>query len=105
MFYMRETGGSMRNPLFDIQTLTGRPVKVGDVQVYVRSQVLQARLPSGNGGLIWNRPLSVMIRTPNSQEQILSVPDLTRTAVLTLLVLSLVSTFLLMRFRRTNDES
>jgi hypothetical protein len=95
----------MRNPRFSIQTLTGRPVKVGDVQVYVRSQVLQVRLPFANGGLVWNRPLSVMMRTPSGQEQRLSVPDVTRTAVLTLLVLSLVSTFLLMRFRRTNGES
>jgi hypothetical protein len=95
----------MRNPRFGIQTLNGRPVKVGDVQVYVRSQVLQMRLPFGNGGLIWNRPLSVLIRTPNGQEQILSVPDVTRTAVLTLLALSVVGTFLLIRFRRTNAES
>jgi hypothetical protein len=95
----------MRNPLFSIQTMTARSVKVGDTQVYVRSQVLQVRLPFGNGGVIWNRPLSVMMRRQNGQEQILSVPDVTRTAVLTLLVLSLVSTFLLMRFRRTNDES
>jgi hypothetical protein len=95
----------MRNPRFGIQMLTGQPVKVGDVQVYVRSQVLQMRLPFGNGGLIWNRPLSVLIRTPNGQEQILSVPDVTRTAVLTLLALSVVGTFLLIRFRRTNAES
>jgi hypothetical protein len=95
----------MRNPLFRIKTLNGRPVKVADTQVYVRSQVLQVRLPSGNGGLIWNRPLSVVMRRQNGQEQILSVPDVTRTAVLTLLVLNLVSTFLWMRFRRKNDGS
>jgi hypothetical protein len=95
----------MRNPRFSLQTLTGRPVKVGDVQVYVRSQVLQVRLPFGYGGLLWNRPLSVTIRRQNGEVQTLFVPDVTRTAVLTLLVLSLVSTFLWMRFRRTNDES
>ena len=95
----------MRNPRFSIQTLAGRPVKVGDVQVYVRSQVLQARLPFGYGGLLWNRPLSVRMWRQNGEEQTLSVPDVTRTAVLMLLVLSLVSTFLWMRFKRTTDES
>ena len=95
----------MRNPGFSIQTLTGRPVKVGDVQVYVRSQVLQVRLPFGYGGLLWNRPLSVRMRRQNGEEQTLSVPDVTRTAVLMLLVISLVSTFLWMRFKPTNDES
>ncbi len=95
----------MRNPLLRIKTLTGRPVMVEDTQVYVRSQVLQVRLPFGNGGLIWNRPVSVVMQTPNGQAQILSVPDVTRTAVLTLLVLSLVGTLLFMRFRRKNAES
>ena len=95
----------MRNPLFRIQTLTGPPVKAADVQIYVRSQVLQVRFPVVNGGLIWNRPLSVVIRRQDGREQILPVPDVTRTVVLTLLALSLVSTFLWRRFRRTNEES
>jgi hypothetical protein len=95
----------MRNPLLRIQTLTGRPVKVADMQVYVRSQALQVRLPAGNGGILWHRPLSVVIRTPDGQEQILSVPDVTRTTVLTLLALSLMSAFLWLRLRRTEDVS
>ena len=95
----------MLNSLLRIETLTGQPIRVKDTQVHVRSQVVQLRLPSANGGLIWNRPVSVLIQTQDGQEQILSVPDVTRAAVLTLLVLSLVSTFLLMRFRRKNAES
>jgi hypothetical protein len=95
----------MRNSLFRIKTLTGRPVKVEDTQVYVRSQVVQIRLPFGNGSLIWNRPVSVVMQTPDGQAQILSVPDVTRTAMLTLLVFSFVGTLLLMRFRRKNAES
>ena len=95
----------MRNPLVRIQTLTGPPVKAADMQVYVRSQVLQVRFPVVNGGLIWNRPLSVVIRRQDGQEQILPVRDVTRTAVLTLLALSLVSAFLWRRFRRTNEGS
>ena len=95
----------MQNPPFRIQTLTGPPLEVAGTQVAVRSQVLQVRLPFGNAGLLWNWPLSVLVRTPEGQEQILPVPDVTRTAVLSLLALSLVSTFLWMRFRRTQDES
>jgi len=95
----------MRNSLLRIQTLTSQPVKVGDMQVYFRSQVLQVRLSSGHGGLIWNRPLSVVMGTRGGEEQMLSVPDVTRTAVLTLLVLGFSSTFLLMLFRRKNAGS
>ena len=95
----------MPNPLLRLQTLTGQPVTAGDTQVYVRSQVFQVRLPSGNGGLIWNRPLSVMIRGQNGQEQVLAVPDVTRTVMLTLLVINLVSAYVWRRSRRTKDES
>ena len=89
-------------PLLRIETLTGQPVRVRDTQLHVRSQVVQLRLPFANGGLIWNRPVSVVMRTPDGQEQILSVADVTRTAVLALLVLSLVGTFLQMLLRRKN---
>jgi hypothetical protein len=86
--------------LLHIETLTGQPIKVKDTQLRVRSQVVQLRLPVIRGGFIWNRPVAVLVRTPNGQDQILSVPDLTRTVVLALLVLSLAGTFVLMLFRR-----
>ena len=86
-----------------IETRNGRPLRVKGAQVHVRSQVVRLRLPIANGGLIWNRPVSVVIRTPDGQEQILPVPDVTRSVVLALLVLSLVGTFLLVRFRSTES--
>ena len=88
--------------LLRIETLTSQPIRVKDTQLHVRSQVVQLRLPVANGGLIWNRPVSVVMRAPDGQEQILSVPDVTRTAVMALLVLSLIGTFLLMLFKRKN---
>ena len=88
------------SPLLRIETLTGQPVRVKDTQLRVRSQVVQLRLPIGNGGLIWNRPVAVLVRTPDGQDQILPVLNVTRTAVLVLLVLSFAGTFLLMLFRR-----
>ena len=82
-----------------IETRNGRPLRVKGAQVHVRSQVVQLRLPDAHGGLIWNRPVSVVVRRPDGQEQILPILDVTRSAVLALLVLSLVGTFLLVRFR------
>ena len=90
----------MLTPLFRIETLTGQPIKVKGTQLRVRSQVVQLRLPVINGGLIWNRPVAVLVRTEDGQDQILPVRDLTRSAVLMLLMLSLAGTFLLMLFRR-----
>jgi hypothetical protein len=90
----------MSIPLLRVETLTGQPIKVKDAQLRVRSQVVQLRFPVISGGLIWNRPVVVLVRTADGQDQILSIPDATRTAVITLLVLSLAGTLLLMLFRR-----
>jgi hypothetical protein len=90
----------MLNSVLRIETLTGQPIKVKDTQLRVRSQVVKLRFPVISGGLIWNRPIAVLVHTADGQDQILPIPDLTRTTVLALLVLSLAGTFLLMLFRR-----
>jgi hypothetical protein len=90
----------MFTSLLRIETLTGQPLNVKDRQVRLRSQVLQLRLPFVHGGLIWNRPVAVLMRTADGQTQTLPVRDVTRIAVLALLMLSLAGTFLLMLFRR-----
>jgi hypothetical protein len=90
----------MPTSLLRIETLTSQPVKVKDTQLRVRSQVLQLRFPFISGGLIWNRPVAVLVHAAEGQDQILPVPDVTRAATLALFVLSLVSTFLFISFRR-----
>src|SRR5262245_6421758 len=89
----------MPNTLFHIETLTSQPLKVKDIQVRLRSQVIQLRLPFANGGLIWNRPVAVVIQTVDGQYQTLPVQDVTRAVVLVLTGLC-VSTFLFTLFRR-----
>lgn len=90
----------MPTPLLRIETLTGPLVRIKDTQLRVRSQVAQLRLPIASGGLIWNRPVAVLVRTPDGQDQILPIPDVTRAAVLALVGLCLASTFLLRLLRR-----
>jgi hypothetical protein len=90
----------MRSSLLRSETLTGQPIRVKDTQLCFRSQVVQLRLPIASGGLIWNRPVAVLVRTPDGQDQILPLPDVTRTAMLSLMALCFASTFLFMLFRR-----
>jgi hypothetical protein len=90
----------MPTSLIRFETLTGQPVKIKDTQLRVRSQVLQLRFPLISGGLIWNRPVAVLVRTADGQDQILPVRDLTRTAMLTLLLVGLAGMFLFRLFRR-----
>jgi len=90
----------MSNSLLRIETLTGRPVKVKDTELRVRSQILQFRFPVISGGLIWNRPVAVLVRTADGQDRILPIRDVTRTAMLVLAGLGFASTFLFMLYKR-----
>ena len=90
----------MLTPLLRIENLTGQPIKVKGTQLCVRSQVVQLRLPVISGGLIWNRPVAVLVQSADGQDRLLPIPDLTRTAVLALTVLGLATAFLLSLFRR-----
>jgi len=85
----------MTNSLLHIKTLTSQPLTVKDAQLRLRSQVVQLRLPMVQGGLIWNRPVAVLVRTPDGQEQTLHVRDVTRSVVLALVLLCFASTLLL----------
>lgn len=85
-----------------IETRTSPPIQVNDTWLYLRAQVVQLRLPVLHGGLIWNRPVSVVVRRHGRREQTLFVPDVTRTAVIGLLVLHLAGVFLFLLFRRKN---
>ena len=95
----------MSTSLLRVETLTGQSIRVKNTEIRVRSQVIQFRLPVANGGMIWNRPVAVVVRALDGQEQILSVPDLTRITVLILAGLCFVSMFLLILFRPKKVES
>ncbi len=85
-----------------METRAGPPLQVDDARVYLRAQTVQLRFPFVHGGQIWNRPAAVVVRRDGAQEQVLPVPDVTRTALIGLLVLNLVTTFVFLRFRHTN---
>jgi len=90
----------MLKSLLRIETLTGQPVKVKGTQLRIRSQVLQLRFPLISGGLIWNRPVAVSVRTADGQDRILPIRDVTRTAMLVLAELCFASTLLFMIYKR-----
>ena len=88
-----------------VETRTSQPTQVKATQLRVRSQVIQFRLPVINGVMLWNRPVAVVVRTSDGQEQILSVPDLTRIAVLILAGLGFATMFLLILYRHRKVQS
>jgi hypothetical protein len=69
------------------QTLSGDRVTVGDVSLTPQSQALTIRWPWG--GLVWNRPVAVLVERDGQTER-MPIVDVTRMAQLGLLGLGLV---------------
>jgi hypothetical protein len=91
--------------MFQWQTASGDKVTVGDVTVTPQSRALTVRWP--RGGLVWNRPVAVLVERGEETERI-PIVDVTRMAQLGLLGLSLVFSMIIMglsiRRRRNRNE-
>lgn len=95
----------MSSSLLRVETLTGQSIRVKNAELRVRSQIVQLRFPVANGGLIWNRPVAVLVRRRDGQEQMLPILDLTRIVVFTLVGLCFGCMFLLILFRHKKIDS
>ena len=91
--------------IFQWQTISGDPTTVGDVTVTPQSQALTIRWPYG--GVVWNRPTAVLVERDEQTERI-PIVDVTRTAQLSLLGLSLAFSVIIFlistRHRRERNE-
>lgn len=74
-----------------IETRAGAPLVSADRMIVPFAQSLSFRIPVVNLGLVWNRPVSILIRDGNGQEQVLPISDVTRRVELALLFSSLAS--------------
>jgi len=95
----------MQSSILRIETLTSPPLTIRDAQVFVLSQVVKLKLPFVNGGLIWNRPVAIRIRTADGREKIAPIADVTRTVMFTLAGLCFTAMLALMVLRRKRSES
>ena len=87
------------------QAVSGDKITVGDATVTPQWQALTVRWP--RGGLVWNRPVAVLVERGEETERI-PVVDVTRMAQLGLLGLSLAFSMIIMalsiRRRRNRNE-
>ena len=87
------------------QTISGDKVTIGDVTVTPRSQALTIRWP--HGGLVWNRPVAILVERGEQTERI-PIVDVTRIVQLGLFGLSLVFSIVILvlsvRQRRDRNE-
>lgn len=86
------------------KTVSGDKVTVGDVTVTPQSQALTIRWPYG--GLVWNRPVAILVERGEQTERV-PIVDVTRIAQLGLLGLSLVFSMVIfaLSIRRRRDRN
>lgn len=81
--------------LISIETHSGQPIRAGQNTITPFSWALRLHIPGLKGGLIWNRPTSVLIQSADGHEQVLSITDVTRMVEWSLFFSSLASVLLL----------
>ncbi|MBE9473772.1 MAG: hypothetical protein IMY85_02710 [Chloroflexi bacterium] len=84
------------------QTIAGEPVNVGEVSVYPVARSYRINFPAARGGIVWNRPLAVIVEDSSGSRQIIPVQDRTRQLQIAILAAGFVSTLLTwLIFRRS----
>lgn len=57
---------------------SGTPIQAGTFTLVPFNRVVKVRIPGLMGGLVWNRPSTILARTTNGQEFVIPVKDVTR---------------------------
>jgi hypothetical protein len=74
---------------------TGETQHIGDYEITPQTNVFLVKLRGRHGGLIWNRPRAVIVRTIDGEERILPVQDVTRNILWGMLAGGLVGAILI----------
>ena len=85
-------------PLFEVKVRGGEPVTFRGVTLtpFARAVTVNfpGNIPGVRGGLVWNKPVTVLAQTPDGQEQILHIHDVTRLALLGISAVTFFATLL-----------
>jgi uncharacterized membrane protein len=64
--------------LFSREFRNGEPIQAGMFTLVPFNQVVRIQIPGLMGGLVWNRPSSILTRTADGQEFVIPIQDVTR---------------------------
>jgi hypothetical protein len=78
-------------PILTVENRAGQAIPLGSNTLVPIAQVWHLKLPWVQGGLIWNRPVSIVIQDGDQQEQILPIQDVTRQTIWLLFGLTLLA--------------
>ena len=64
--------------IFTREFHSGAPIRADTFTLVPFNQVVKIQIPGLTGGLIWNRPSTILARTTDGQEFVIPVKDVTR---------------------------
>ena len=76
------------------ETSAGEPVQVNNLTVYPVARSYRINMPGARVGVVWNRPLAVIVEDNQGTRQVLTVIDRTRRLQIAILGAGLVITLL-----------
>jgi hypothetical protein len=80
--------------LIQSEIRAGEPVSAGEIKIVPFSKVWRLRIPGRLGGLIWNRPVSIVTISPDGEEQLHQLRDQTRQVQIALLGSGIIAVLL-----------
>ena len=95
----------MPTPWLTYEQKAGEPVQIGSRRLVPFARVLHLQNPSWKqAGLIWNRPVSVLVVEADGSERVLPVPDITRQIQFSLLGAGLAGALLIWSIFRIFEQ-
>ena len=88
-----------------VETNAGNPITIGNTRIVPFSKSVRVDMPQIRGGLIWNRPVSILAVDPNGGETSIPIVDTTRRlqiAIFTSGVLFVLFVWLVSQIQRAN---
>jgi hypothetical protein len=95
----------MANRVLVKQTSAGEPVSVGDVNVYPLSRSYRLDFPADRGGILWNRPLAVIVEDQQGDRRVIPIQDRTRMMQIGILSAGLLGSILLWLILRRSTSN
>ncbi len=85
----------MPDSFIEFATHTSDPILLDGKTLQLASRALVLRLPRSLGGLVWNRPISVSVRTTDGRDETWPVHDWTRLTEFAILGFGLLGSILI----------
>lgn len=80
-------------PRLQVETCPGKTLQVGKTRLIPFAQSYRLIIPGFPGGLVWNRPVSVLTVYPDGSEVVTPIPDVTRRIQIMIWTFGLIGVF------------